>query len=185
MVDGGFNASFRISRTINIGDKKITLPSVKGVKLSTLYTLIDPISNREEEFFVERIDEVNKCIEIRMAENGRPLSPEQNTGFKYCYLINNQRNDPYISWWSPGGIASSPILSGPDNVKIVIPHEMLHKSPHFLKDLDRNENNIMSCTSTSSSVIKPLRYFELQPVETGCGLPVGQKQCQWLLIKRN
>jgi hypothetical protein len=69
---------------------------------------------------------------------------------------------------------------------VIIPHEILHKEPHFLKDVGRSENNIMNCAQTNGVLPqKPLRVFEIQPVKTGCGSPEGIKESQWIKIKRN
>ena len=71
-------------------------------------------------------------------------------------------------------------------LNVVIPHEMLHKAPHFLKDVGNIENNIMNCSHVSgNNPQKPLRIFEIQPVKTGCGLPEGEKESQWLKIRDN
>ena len=70
VVDGGFNVSFRISSSINRGDKKIKVQGTKGFNTYSLYTLINS-SKAEEQFFISSIDVNNNILNIRMAKNDR------------------------------------------------------------------------------------------------------------------
>jgi hypothetical protein len=46
------------------------------------------------------------------------------------------------------------------------------------------DKNIMSCShEVGIIVVYPLRLNDLQPVETNCGLPTGDKESQWKKIQ--
>jgi len=189
VLENGFNISMRIKSTVSIGDVELNVPSVVGFNKSCWYKIINPVTFDEEYFYIEEIDKVNLKIKVRLAvfvgDADRPqaVSSESN-GFKKSYVINNTVNDPYIYRFSPGGISGKiPILSK-DDLFVTIPHECFH-SYDGLSDVDITQNNIMNCNHTvGTTPSKPLRFFNIQPVKTGCGIPEGTEQSQWLLIKR-
>jgi hypothetical protein len=121
VFDSGFNFSFKISGSIKQGDRQIRVPKATSIKTSTLYTLVNPTSGKEEQFYVTKIDRTNMTLDVRMAKKDRPVPESEDRGFEYEHAVNNRGDDPYILEFSPAGLASSPVITE-NNMLYVICH---------------------------------------------------------------
>jgi hypothetical protein len=191
VVVNNINMLFKVDETVRKGDRTIKVAGTHNFRAgTTLYSIVNPTTKEEEEFFITEINAQNNQITVRMARNGRPVPEAQDAGFVNEYIVRGLPNDPYIFEMSVGGFttpeANSPVVvSNSNHLHITIPHEMLHKDPHFLNDVGVHESNIMNCMYREGTILhSPLRLFGIQPVQTNCGPPAGNRENQWLKINR-
>jgi hypothetical protein len=175
IVVDGINRVLKISETINIGSTVIKIPQAKRfLREGGEYDIINP-NGRRESFFISRFID-NNTVEVRI-------------GFTYEHVVTgSQASDPYIFLMSVGGFTTpaedSPVIvSSRNRLYITIPHEILHKAPHLLRDVEDGEGNIMNFLYRRGTILnKPLRRREIRTVQTATGVLDGKTQKQWLEI---